>query len=276
MYALSFCLPEGTLNITTMAYVWNQTPHSTDFKKTCSTWPSDSNLFSRNRGTTGNRHAARFWDRYCCSSRDWGKEFDFRFKPVQKFDACSGENYSGGGQPHPGAAEQTVIAQSQHHQQFLGQLLFSLHKPQNTWDEPKHTYECFHIVFPPLWFYCCCLYSPTDASRALPDFVELDLGQNNAENIALEDVKALQSLYREHCEVRWSPLCWFALQSFWHLIAGTGGGQVYVQCSIELNNPFWILKCSLMQHHQYNYVGIVTVHSSIDLPAFHRPLNVFY
>lgn len=44
-----------------------------------------------------------------------------RFKPVQKFDTCSGENYSSGGQSHPGAAEQTVIAQSQHHQQFLGQ-----------------------------------------------------------------------------------------------------------------------------------------------------------
>uniref|UniRef100_A0A3Q3FTC8 Transcription factor RFX3 n=1 Tax=Labrus bergylta TaxID=56723 RepID=A0A3Q3FTC8_9LABR len=81
-----------------------------------------------------------------------------RFKPVQKFDSCSGENYSGGGQPLPGAAEQTVIAQSQHHQQFL------------------------------------------DASRALPDFVELDLGQSNTENISPEDVKALQSLYREHCE----------------------------------------------------------------------------
>lgn len=216
LYAFGFCLPEGTLNIITMAYVWNQTPRSTDFKKTCSTWPSDSNLFSKNRGTTGNRHAAHFWDRYCCFSWDWGKEFDFRFKPVQKFDACSGENYSGGGQPNPGAAEQTVIAQSQHHQQFLGQLLFSVHKPQNTRDAPKYTYECFHIVFPPLWFYCFCFfsfYSPTDASRALPDFVELDLGQNNAENIALEDVKALQSLYREHCEVRWSPFCWYALQS---------------------------------------------------------------
>uniref|UniRef100_A0A3P8PWY8 Transcription factor RFX3 n=1 Tax=Astatotilapia calliptera TaxID=8154 RepID=A0A3P8PWY8_ASTCA len=81
-----------------------------------------------------------------------------RFKPVQKFDGGSGENYSGGGQHHPGAAEQTVIAQSQHHQQFL------------------------------------------DASRALPDFVELDLGQSNTENISLDDVKALQSLYREHCE----------------------------------------------------------------------------
>uniref|UniRef100_A0A4W6CNA8 Transcription factor RFX3 n=1 Tax=Lates calcarifer TaxID=8187 RepID=A0A4W6CNA8_LATCA len=83
-----------------------------------------------------------------------------RFKPVQKFDGGSGENYSGGGQHHPGAAEQTVIAQSQHHQQFL------------------------------------------DASRALPDFVELDLGQSNTENISPEDVKALQSLYREHCEYK--------------------------------------------------------------------------
>lgn len=46
------------------------------------------------------------------------------------------------------------------------------------------------------------LISPTDASRALPDFVELDLGQSNTENINPEDVKALQSLYREHCEVR--------------------------------------------------------------------------
>uniref|UniRef100_A0AAQ6AB18 Transcription factor RFX3 n=1 Tax=Amphiprion ocellaris TaxID=80972 RepID=A0AAQ6AB18_AMPOC len=46
-----------------------------------------------------------------------------RFKPVQKFDAGSGENYSGGGQHHPGAEEQTVIAQSQQHQQFLGQRL---------------------------------------------------------------------------------------------------------------------------------------------------------
>ncbi|XP_037120892.1 transcription factor RFX3 isoform X2 [Syngnathus acus] len=81
-----------------------------------------------------------------------------RFKPVPKFDTSPTENYSSGGQNQPGAAEQTVIAQSQHHQQFL------------------------------------------DASRALPDFAELDLGQSNPENISTEDVKALQSLYREHCE----------------------------------------------------------------------------
>lgn len=48
----------------------------------------------------------------------------------------------------------------------------------------------------------CFSNRPTDASRALPDFVELDLGHSNTENISPEDVKGLQSLYREHCEVR--------------------------------------------------------------------------
>lgn len=46
-----FCLAEGTPNIITMVYGWNQTPHSTDSKKTCSIWPSDSSLPSRNRGS---------------------------------------------------------------------------------------------------------------------------------------------------------------------------------------------------------------------------------
>ncbi|XP_071030396.1 transcription factor RFX3-like isoform X2 [Oncorhynchus clarkii lewisi] len=81
-----------------------------------------------------------------------------RFKPMQKVDGVSGENFSGGGQHTPSAAEQTVIAQSQHHQQYL------------------------------------------DTSRALPDFVELVLGETNVENVGPDDIKALQSLYREHCE----------------------------------------------------------------------------
>ncbi|XP_031682234.1 transcription factor RFX3-like isoform X2 [Oncorhynchus kisutch] len=81
-----------------------------------------------------------------------------RFKPMQKVDGVSGENFSGGGQHTPSAAEQTVIAQSQHHQQYL------------------------------------------DTSRALPDFVELDLGETNGDNVSPDDIKALQSLYREHCE----------------------------------------------------------------------------
>lgn len=43
-----------------------------------------------------------------------------RFKPVPKMDGVSGDNFSSGGQHTPSAAEQTFIAQSQHHQQFLG------------------------------------------------------------------------------------------------------------------------------------------------------------
>uniref|UniRef100_A0A8B9JRU2 Regulatory factor X, 3 (influences HLA class II expression) n=1 Tax=Astyanax mexicanus TaxID=7994 RepID=A0A8B9JRU2_ASTMX len=81
-----------------------------------------------------------------------------RYKPVQKMDGFSGDNYPSSGQHTPNAAEQTVIAQSQHHQQFL------------------------------------------DASRALPEFVELDLGEHGVEDVSMEDIKALQTLYREHCE----------------------------------------------------------------------------
>lgn len=80
-----------------------------------------------------------------------------RFKPVQKMDGVSADNFSTGGQHTPNAAEQTFIAQSQHHQQFL------------------------------------------DGTRALPEFVELDLGEP-VEGVEPEDVKALQTLYREHCE----------------------------------------------------------------------------
>ncbi|XP_067105796.1 transcription factor RFX3 isoform X2 [Osmerus mordax] len=81
-----------------------------------------------------------------------------RFKPVAKVDSGSGETYSGAAQHTPSAAEQTVIAQSQQHQQFL------------------------------------------DASRALPDFMELDLGDGSLNGISSDDIKALQTLYREHCE----------------------------------------------------------------------------
>lgn len=123
---------------------------------------------------------------------------------MQKFDACSGENYSGGGQPHPGAAEQTVIAQSQHHQQFLGHFFLPVRLDDS---KTKSTCDVFWLLHDA----DLILIAPTDASRALPDFVELDLGQSNTENIGPEDVKALQSLYREHCEVRRS-LSWSCAQ----------------------------------------------------------------
>lgn len=44
----------------------------------------------------------------------------YRFKSVQKTDGFLGDNYSTSGHHNPNAAEQTVLAQSQHHQQFLG------------------------------------------------------------------------------------------------------------------------------------------------------------
>ncbi|KAJ8408613.1 hypothetical protein AAFF_G00252480 [Aldrovandia affinis] len=81
-----------------------------------------------------------------------------RFKPVQKMDGLGDETFSAGGQNAASAAEQTVIAQSQHHQQFL------------------------------------------DASRALPDFAELDLGEAGLDSVTSDDLRTFQALYREHCE----------------------------------------------------------------------------
>lgn len=41
----------------------------------------------------------------------------------------------------------------------------------------------------------------TDASRALPDFGEVEI-PSLPDGTTFEDIKSLQSLYREHCEVR--------------------------------------------------------------------------
>lgn len=50
---------------------------------------------------------------------------------------------------------------------------------------------------------------PLDASRSLPDFVELDLqGKVLPEGVGPGDVKAFQVLYREHCEVGQSDGGW--------------------------------------------------------------------
>lgn len=41
-----------------------------------------------------------------------------------------------------------------------------------------------------------------DASRALPEFPEIDLqGKSLPEGVELEHIKSFQLLYREHCEV---------------------------------------------------------------------------
>ncbi|CAH6968480.1 Rfx3 [Phodopus roborovskii] len=76
--------------------------------------------------------------------------------PMQKVDGVA-DGFTGSGQQTGTSVEQTVIAQSQHHQQFL------------------------------------------DASRALPEFGEVEIS-SLPDGTTFEDIKSLQSLYREHCE----------------------------------------------------------------------------
>ncbi len=60
-----------------------------------------------------------------------------------------------------------------------------------------------HTIEELFWMSPC---APLDGTRALPEFVELDLGEP-VEGVEPEDVKALQALYREHCEVsRYAPI----------------------------------------------------------------------
>ncbi|XP_053227146.1 transcription factor RFX3 isoform X2 [Podarcis raffonei] len=79
-----------------------------------------------------------------------------RYKPMQKVDGVT-DGFTTSGQQTGTSVEQTVIAQSQHHQQFL------------------------------------------DASRALPEFGEVEIS-SLPDGTTFEDIKSLQSLYREHCE----------------------------------------------------------------------------
>uniref|UniRef100_UPI0037E902CC DNA-binding protein RFX2 isoform X1 n=2 Tax=Semicossyphus pulcher TaxID=241346 RepID=UPI0037E902CC len=81
-----------------------------------------------------------------------------RFKPLQKVDGMS-DSLCGSSQHCNSTPEQSVAAQSQHHQQYI------------------------------------------DTSHSLPPFPSLDLGtQPLPERINMNDIKKLQTLYRDHCE----------------------------------------------------------------------------
>ncbi|XP_029938555.1 DNA-binding protein RFX2 isoform X5 [Salarias fasciatus] len=81
-----------------------------------------------------------------------------RFKPLQKVDSMS-DNLCGSSQHCNSTPEQSVAAQSQHHQQYI------------------------------------------DTAHTLPPFPTPDLGtQPLPERINLNDIKKLQTLYRDHCE----------------------------------------------------------------------------
>ncbi|XP_078114719.1 DNA-binding protein RFX2 isoform X2 [Sander vitreus] len=81
-----------------------------------------------------------------------------RFKPLQKVDGMS-DSLCGSSQHCNSTPEQSVAAQSQHHQQYI------------------------------------------DTSHTLPPFPSPDLGtQPLPERINMNDIKKLQTLYRDHCE----------------------------------------------------------------------------
>ncbi|XP_026202195.1 DNA-binding protein RFX2 isoform X2 [Anabas testudineus] len=81
-----------------------------------------------------------------------------RFKPLQKVDGMS-DSLCGSSQHCNSTPEQSVAAQSQHHQQYI------------------------------------------DTSHTLPSFPSPDLGtQPLPERISMNDIKKLQTLYRDHCE----------------------------------------------------------------------------
>uniref|UniRef100_A0AAV2L3E6 DNA-binding protein RFX2 n=1 Tax=Knipowitschia caucasica TaxID=637954 RepID=A0AAV2L3E6_KNICA len=83
-----------------------------------------------------------------------------RFKPLQKVDGMS-DSLCGSSQHCGSTPEQSVAAQSQHHQQYI------------------------------------------NTSHILPPFPSPDLDvQTLPERISLSDIKRLQKLYRDHCEVQ--------------------------------------------------------------------------
>ncbi|XP_033929664.1 transcription factor RFX3-like [Melopsittacus undulatus] len=119
-----------------------------------------------------------------------------RYKPVQKVDGVA-DGFTGSGQQAGTSAEQTIIAQSQHHQQFL------------------------------------------DASRVLPEFGEVEIS-SLPDGTTLEDIKSLQSLYREHCEAIVDVVVnlQFSLieklwQTFWRYSPAAPAGDAAI---IELSN----------------------------------------
>lgn len=69
-----------------------------------------------------------------------------------------------------------------------------------------------------LWVSSFLISCVSDASRALPEFPDIDLqGKSLPEGIELEHIKSFQLLYREHCEVtERTPVSWLPpIQYLW-------------------------------------------------------------
>ncbi|XP_028258684.1 DNA-binding protein RFX2 isoform X3 [Parambassis ranga] len=116
-----------------------------------------------------------------------------RFKPLQKVDSMS-DNLCGSSQHCNSTPEQSVAAQSQHHQQYI------------------------------------------DTAHTLPPFPSPDLGtQPLPERINANDIKKLQTLYRDHCEAtldvvmnlqfHYIEKLW---QTFWYAIPPSSDGSTTI------------------------------------------------
>ncbi|XP_056459413.1 DNA-binding protein RFX2 isoform X2 [Gadus chalcogrammus] len=119
-----------------------------------------------------------------------------RFKPLQKVYGVS-DHLSGGSQNSASTPEQSVAAQSQHHQQYI------------------------------------------DVSHVLPPFPSPDLGSLPLpERISLDDIKKLQTLYRDHCEATLDVVMNLQFhfieklwQTFWYSAAPSSDGNTNLPTS---------------------------------------------
>lgn len=131
-----------------------------------------------------------------------------RVKPVQKSQGITNGTVGGIGQQQ-GSTLCDISAQVQQYQQFLGEehlhivhhcFFFSiLNKQFKKWMDMI----LFQMILNQLSVVpVSCALSCAEASKQLPDFVEIDLQDRILpDGILLEHLKAFQTLYREHCEV---------------------------------------------------------------------------
>ncbi len=153
-----------------------------------------------------------------------------RLKPVHKVEGMTNGTASGAGQQQQqqqGSGQVDISTQVQQYQQFLGEFseqwtnTYSCDTDGDNTIYVQHNIQYYsQSILITLWTLCDfslsikCSCVP-DASRALPEFPDIDLqGKSLPEGIELEHIKSFQLLYREHCEVTdwhwsadWQPWC---------------------------------------------------------------------
>lgn len=122
-----------------------------------------------------------------------------RLKPVHKVEGMTNGTAAGAGQQQQqqqGSGQVDISTQVQQYQQFLGEFSDGYGQESD-----------LQLIVITLRIKCDFSLSirfpcVPDASRALPEFPDIDLqGKSMPEGIELEHIKSFQLLYREHCEV---------------------------------------------------------------------------